>query len=247
MILTMLLAAVGGAFAAAPGLPAERRGKAGSVATREPTPTVWILDRLDEVGGHPMEILGAPRTAEGSLVFDGKEDGIVLPTNPLAHLKAFTVQVLFCPAANGPRAQRFFHVEDTEGWRALVELRMDESHWWLDTFLGSRVVGAGRMLIDPQRKHAPDRYYWAALRYDGETMTAFVDGVREAQGKVRWGPMGEGRTSLGVRLNRVSWYRGAIRRVEVSPVALPVEQLHRMPVEAGEGRRTPSDQKPPRE
>ena len=229
IILGLLLTGFGGQFATATESTAERRVEIGAVATRDPMPTVWILDRLDGVGGYSTRILGAPQAEAGALVFDGEDDGIILPTNPLAHLQAFTIQLLFRPAANGPREQRFFHVEDTEGWRALLELRVEESQWWLDTFLGSREVGAGRVLIDAERKHATDRYYWAALRYDGETMTAFVDGLEEAQGRVRWGPMGEGQTSLGVRLNRVSWYRGAIRRVEISPVALPAEQLHRQP------------------
>jgi hypothetical protein len=34
-----------------------------------------------------------------------------------------------------------------------------------------------------------------------------------------------GRTSIGVRQNRVSWFKGAIAEVRFTPAALPADQL----------------------
>ncbi len=50
-------------------------------------------------------------------------------------------------------------------------------------------------------------------------MSHFVDGVREL-GEVPFQPLGTGRTSTGVRQNRVSWFKGRIHRVDIAPTAL---------------------------
>lgn len=78
----------------------------------------------------------------------------------------------------------------------------------------------GRPLIDPKRKHATEKWYWVALRYDGKTMARFVDGAKEREGEVEFAPMGAGKLSLGVRQNRVHGFKGAIREVRVTPAAL---------------------------
>jgi hypothetical protein len=56
-------------------------------------------------------------------------------------------------------------------------------------------------------------------------MTHYVDGERELTGEVEFPPMTTGRTSIGVRQNRVSWFKGAIAEVRFTPVALPADQL----------------------
>jgi hypothetical protein len=38
-------------------------------------------------------------------------------------------------------------------------------------------------------------------------------------------PLCAGRASLGVRLNRVSWFKGCLRELRVTPSALPVAEL----------------------
>jgi hypothetical protein len=41
--------------------------------------------------------------------------------------------------------------------------------------------------------------------------------------------MKAGRTSIGVRLNRVFWYKGAIREIIFHPVAVADASLHQSP------------------
>ena len=41
--------------------------------------------------------------------------------------------------------------------------------------------------------------------------------------------MKPGRTSLGVRLNQVFWFKGAIREVRIHPAALDAAALQRVP------------------
>jgi hypothetical protein len=56
-------------------------------------------------------------------------------------------------------------------------------------------------------------------------MIQYVDRVREAGGAVRFKPLGAGRTSIGVRQNRVSWFKGRIYLIRVAPGALTPGEL----------------------
>jgi hypothetical protein len=194
-------------------------------------PAVWRVDNPGRIGGHaPAEVLGTPRAADGALEFDGVKDGLILGENPLAGWKEFTIEVLFHPAADGPAEQRFLHVQDEAGSRALLETRLDERGWWLDTFLWQAGTTArGLALIDPARVHPAGRWHWVALRYDGAVMTSFVNGVKQLEGAYALAPMGPGRVSLGVRQNKVHWFKGRIREVRFHPRALPAEELQRIP------------------
>jgi len=194
------------------------------VAAEEPV--VWHLDKPESVGDFPSTVFGRLASTREGMVFDGAHDGILVPTNPIAGWTAFTVEILFSPADGGRAEQRFLHLEDANGSRALVELRSDPSgQWWLDTFL--RDDDSQLTLIDSHKKHATGKWFWAALRYDGTTMTHFVDGEKECEGLVKFRPMSDGRVSIGVRQNKVFWFKGAIREVRFTPAALPVDQLQR--------------------
>jgi hypothetical protein len=197
-------------------------------AAETATATVWRVNDVARVGGHATEVIGAPRVAEGAVVFDGKQDGLLVPDLPLAGARAWTVEVLFNPAEGGGEAQRFVHLEDTQGRRALIETRLNgRGGWWLDTHVRMGDTDRGLTLIDPQRVHATDRWYWAALSYDGKTLTHYVNGAKELEGAVAFGPMGQGKISLGVRQNRVYWFKGAIREVRFTRAALGAGQLQR--------------------
>ena len=189
---------------------------------------VWKLDDVNKVGGHATEVVGAPRVAEGAAVFDGTKDGVFVPAIPLAGAAQFTIEILFSPAEGGPEAQRFFHLQDASDWRVMIETRLDgKGGWWLDAFLGSPT--GGKALIDPKRVHPTNAWYWAAVRYDGKTMTSFLNGEQELEATdVKFGPLGAGKISLGVRQNKVFWFKGAIREVRFTPAALVPEKLQRV-------------------
>lgn len=160
-------------------------------------------------------VLGAPgivSNGQGAvLLFNGKDAGLILPANPLQGHERFTVEILFRPDADGPVAPRLVHGEDGEGNRFTIEARITPAGlWYLDTFLKNGKTGKGLTLADSTQVHACGRWYWAALTYDGTTMTHFVNAVKEAEGIVSFGPMGAGKTAVGVRLNRINWFKGAI-------------------------------------
>jgi len=54
-----------------------------------------------------------------------------------------------------------------------------------------------------------------------------VNGELELAGEVAFAPMTTGRTSIGVRQNRVSWFKGAIAEVRFTAVALSADRLMR--------------------
>ena len=124
------------------------------------------------------------------------------------------------------RKTRFQHIEDEHGNRATMEIRLTPAgRWSLDTFL---LCGDNRRaLLDPTRLHPAGRWTWVALRYDGRRMVSFVDGVKELEGAVNVTPFAAGRTALGVRLNQIYWFKGAIREVRFHPRALDAADLQR--------------------
>jgi Concanavalin A-like lectin/glucanases superfamily len=210
-LVAVLLAAAGRSLAAGDPAPAP--------------PVLWKLDSLRSIGGHAPEVLGAPRVTAGTAVqFNGVDDGLILPVDPLAGWREFTIEALIRPETGGAAEQRFLHIEDAHGHRATMEIRLTaDGRWALDTFL----LGGGsrRTLLDRTRLHPADRWTWVALRYDGRQMTSFVNGVMELEGPVDVSPFTAGRTALGVRLNRVYWFRGAIREVRFEARALEASDL----------------------
>ncbi len=208
----------------------------GWIAEPPPAPhsIVWQVDNIERIGGHAVKVLGMPKvvdTPRGRAVeFDGVDDGLVIGANPLAGLDRFTAEVVFEPAADGSEEQRFVHFEEAAtGNRALIELRLLSGPagpaWCLDTFL--RSGEASLTLIDRARLHAAARWHAAALSFDGRTMSHYVDGVRDASGDVAFKPLGPGETSIGVRLNRRSWFKGRIRIIRITPDVVPTNKLLR--------------------
>lgn len=192
---------------------------------------IWTLDAVRLEAAAALEVSGEPQTVEFETVtalhFDGIDDALFVACNPIVGAAAFTIEVLIAPEADGPEAQRFLHIEDEAGRRVLLELRLNpENMWALDTFIYENKENRC-VLLDRTKLHPTGQWRWVALRFDSGIMTHFVDGVPEGQGQVAFKPMGGGRTSIGVRQNKVSWYQGLIREVRFHRTALPVDALQR--------------------
>jgi hypothetical protein len=199
-------------------------------ALAAPDPVRWTLQDLRQIGGVTPTIWGAPQVVEGGVHFDGKGDGLMVPINPLAGWPQFTIAILFRPQSGGPAAQRFLHSEDATGRRMTIEDRVVAGQgWYMDTFLLGGGGRKGLALIDPKKLHPLDAWAWGELVYDGHTMSSYVNGVAELAGPVVFPPAGPGRTSIGVRLNKVFWFRGDIREVRFYPAALTPAELPAAP------------------
>jgi hypothetical protein len=51
-------------------------------------------------------------------------------------------------------------------------------------------------------------------------MDTYVNGEHELSGHVAFSPFDKGTTSIGVRMNKVSWFKGAIYEIRISPKCL---------------------------
>ena len=204
----------------------------GCVATSAPddASTVWMLRDAARVGGLATEVVGNPKESgtgvDTALVFDGTGDGVFVPTVPIAGWQAFTIQVRFKPDGSGSEEQRFLHLEDEMKHRVLMETRVRDRQWSLDTFL-FQDAARKLTLLDRTKLHPTDQWCWVALVYDGTKMSHYVNGELELAGEVAFPPMTVGRTSIGVRQNRVSWFRGAIAEIRFTRAALPAARLAR--------------------
>ena len=197
---------------------------AAAASAQEPLrPIDWELTSLESVGGNKTTLVGSPRLNDapnGKAVEFNGESGLFLDVNPLAGLKQFTAEVVFQPSAAGAKEQRFLHFQENDSEnRLLFEIRLtDDNRWFLDTFIKS---GDGNYTLYAEKfPHPIGPWYHAAVVMDGTTMRHYVNGIEEMATPIKFAPQIEGRTSIGVRINKVSWYTGAVRRVRITPRAL---------------------------
>ena len=193
---------------------------------------IWKLDNTKFVGGYKAVILGNPMVVKDikgkSISFNGIDDGIVISKIPIESWKQFTIEVLFKPAKDGPLTPRFIHFEDKEMNRGTFELRLtNNGQWYMDTFLKNGKTGQGLTLIDSTILHKADQWYWAAIMYDGKKMTSYVNGKKELEGIINIPPFTIGDLSMGVRLNKVNWYKGLIKEIRFHSAALDNSRLQK--------------------
>ena len=194
----------------------------------EPEVIEWELNRLDTIGGFPVTLIGNPiliETGDGDAIeFDGAGDGLLVASNPLAGASEFTIEVIFKPYPGGLEEQRFVHMEQDDNNRALIELRSKpDEDWFLDTFIKSGT--SSKALFAEGYPHASNEWSHACLVYKDNVMTHYVDGIEEMSGEVFFQEVSSGSTSLGVRQNLVSWYKGAIKTLRVTHKALSPDEF----------------------
>lgn len=210
-----------------------------SMAQTAPVRTqTWRFNRTDEIGGFRTQVLGNPLvidTEYGKAVeFDGLSDGIFVPDHPLAGASTYTWEVIFRPDTGGAQAQRFFHLQeqdpatgaDTKN-RMLFEIRIVDGQWCLDSFASSS--DSNRTLLNCKLLHPLDRWYRVTAVYDGHTLRNYVGDELQGEGSLDLKPQLPGHSSVGVRINKVYWFKGAILVARMTPRALKPEEFLKMP------------------
>ncbi len=175
----------------------------------------WALARVAEKLPEGSRIAGKPQIIKSkygkAVAFNGSTDAIFLEEMPLTGLKQFTIEVIFQPQSGGNFEQRFLHCGETQGDRILLELRATESDWYFDAFIA---VGDQKCtLIEPKLLHPLDQWYHVAYVVDNGKLETYVNGKKELEGSVVLTPLKGGKTSIGVRQNEVSWFRGSICKI----------------------------------
>jgi hypothetical protein len=190
----------------------------------------WNFDRLDQIGDHKTTVSGHPRVIEtprGKAVqFNGVDDALFLGVHPLAGAAEFTWEVIFRPDQGGAAEQRFFHLqEDGSDNRMLFEIRVIGEEWCLDSF--AKTGDDSRALMDRTKLHPVGEWYGAEAVYDGHEFRNYVDGVLQAEGALHLGPQKAGQTSVGVRFNRVDYFKGAVLKARMTRRALQPSEFLR--------------------
>ena len=168
-------------------------------------------------------IIGTPQIIDcpyGKAVqFDGQSDAMMIDTNLLTNMRQFTIEIIMRPDTNGQREQRFLHFGEVRGERVMIESRLtNDDHWYLDTYMKYGQIG--QTLADSTRLHPLNRWYHIAFVVNDGKMEAYVDGRKELEGQIPFSAFTKGQTSVGVRLNRVNWYKGAIYKIKITPMKL---------------------------
>lgn len=199
--------------------------------------TIWNFDRLENIGGHKTTALGSPKLIDSpagkAVLFDGEKDALFVDNHPLAGAKTFTLEAIFRPDG-GQREQRWFHISeqdpatgvDTDN-RMLFEIRVVGDSWYLDSY--NQSAGKGKALMNAKALHPLGAWYQVASVYDGKEFRNYVNGVLEGSAELELAPHGAGHTSIGVRINKVFYFKGAVAKARFTRRALTPEEFLKAP------------------
>ncbi len=194
---------------------------------------VWKFKSLRKIGGHPAHAYGAPQLIKNgpgaAVLFDGQDDVLFVDDHPLAGASTFTTELVFRPDG-GAFEQRLLHLESDESppaapgkgtTRMLIEIRVVDASWYLDAFM----IGAGyrATMMAPDKLFPIGRWYHAAATYDGQTFRSYVNGELQMEMATPFKPQSPGRTSVGARMNQVTYFKGAIHQARFTHEALPAK------------------------
>jgi hypothetical protein len=197
-----------------------------------PNSQTWTFDSLDDIGGHKPAVYGEPRVIDTPLgkavEFDGVDDALFFDVHPLAGAATFTWEAIFRPDG-GAEEQRWFHLSetpapgaDTEN-RMLFEIRVVEGQWCLDTYV--QTGDARKALLDRRNLHPLGAWHHVAAVYDGRELRSYINGKQDGGAAIKLGPQGPGRTSVGVRINKVFYFKGAVRQARFTARALAPDEF----------------------
>ena len=184
--------------------------------------TEWILSNLMISNLKGIKITGEPGIQKckygKAVTFNGSTDAIFLDSMPLTGLEQFTIEVIFQPSGGGNFEQRFLHLGEIQGDRILLELRSTDTDWYFDAFIN--VGNQNCTLINPALLHPLNQWYHVAYVIDYGRLLTYVNGKKELEGQIVLAPVKGDKTSIGVRQNGVSWFKGSIFKIRITGKAL---------------------------
>lgn len=188
----------------------------------ETTVTEWLPAELMHSEKRNITISGNPELIDckygKALHFNGSTDGVFLKQMPFSGLKQFTIEVLFYPESGGNFEQRLLHLGEIRGNRVLFETRSNTTDWYFDAFIFSG--DQKKTLIDSTLLHPFNQWYHLAYVVNRGKLTTFINGEKELESQIKFTPLRSGKTSIGVRQDQRSWFKGAIYKIRITPEAL---------------------------
>jgi putative heme-binding domain-containing protein len=199
-----------------------------------PEQVTWSFDRLQGIGGHGTTLWGEPKLVDTPLgkavEFDGVDDALLVDDHPLARAREFTLEAIFRPDG-GQKEQRWLHLNENPATgadnenRMLLEIRVVGDQWFLDSYHQSGA--ANKALMNRKALHPVGAWYHVATVYDGRELRNYVDGVQQGAFALDLAPHGPGRTAVGARINKISYFKGAVRLARFTRRALAPAQFLR--------------------
>lgn len=200
--------------------------------------TIWRFDNIDSIAGHPTHVVGHPHLIDSpygkAVAFNGVDDALFVDAHPLAGASEYTWEVIFRPDADGAWAQRFFHLAEIDpatgqdtGNRMLFEIRMVKGQWCLDSFAFSN--GSSLTLLNCSHLHPVGAWYRVTAVFDGKTLRNYVGDAMQAEGELHLTPQGAGHSSIGTRIDRRDYFKGAVFEARFTPRVLKPEEFLKMP------------------
>lgn len=195
----------------------------------------WLFSSLETIDGHKVDCIGAPKLITSpwgpAVAFDGKDDGLFIDNHPMAGFEVFTFEAVFRPDG-GAFEQRWFHLESGEtppvepgkgNTRLLFEIRVVGDRWYLDAFMTG--PNYREVMMVPEKTFPVGRWYHVAQTYDGHIYRSYVNGELQMECAMPFVPQGPGRSSVGVRMNKVAFFNGAVHRARFTNAALAPAQF----------------------
>jgi hypothetical protein len=210
-----------------------------------PAQQIWRFDQTSSLGDHPTKVLGHPQVIEtpmGKAVgFNGIDDALFVDVHPLAGATTWTWEMIFKPDADGRPAQRIFHLqsvdpatgEDYPNERMLFEIRIvagqdgNPAQWCLDSF--ATAGGHSRTLLKCDKLHPFGKWYRVTAVYDGKTFRNYVGDELQGEGDLELPAERPGRSSVGTRIDRRDWYKGAMFEARFTRRALDPSEFLKLP------------------
>jgi hypothetical protein len=202
---------------------------------------LWTFDRLDDIGGVVTHVEGHPQVVDTPLgkavLFNGVDDALFIDQHPLAGAAMFTFEAFIRPDG-GAFEQRWFHLAQDEATptlangkpvatRFLFEIRVVGAQWYLDAFVTG--PGYNKTLAFPDKLYPIGVWHHVAQTYDGKTYRSYVNGQLQGEADIPFTPQGPGRSSVGTRINRVNYFKGAVRQARFTPRALTPDAFLKRP------------------
>jgi len=187
----------------------------------------WFPASLVQSKDELIKTIGNPEIIDSkygkALRFNGSIDGLLIDQMPLSGLSQFTIEVLFYPKSEGNFEQRLFHCGEISGPRVLLETRSTATDWYFDAFINSG--DQKKTLIDSTLIHPLDQWYHLAYVVDQGKLATYVNHMKELEYQIPMTPIPDGKTSIGVRQDERSWFKGAIYKIKITPNALTPENF----------------------